>query len=82
MTTWRQRALSAARESILLIYSGLIDNSLVVVLEWLKVDRLLRQLQPALEALCASVFGAAPAFSEVCRADVSKHSHRHHASGP
>lgn len=59
MTTWRGRALSAARESILLVYSGLIDNSLVVVLEWLKVDRLLRLLQPKLESFCATVFGKA-----------------------
>ena len=29
VTTWRSRAISFARESILLIYSALIDNTLV-----------------------------------------------------
>lgn len=57
VTTWRSRALSFARESSLLIYSALIDNTLVVVLERLQVDKLLRKAQPFLESGSARVFG-------------------------
>ena len=57
VTTWRSRALSFARESILLIYSALIDNTLVVVLERLQLDKLLRRTQPWLERGSARLFG-------------------------
>ena len=55
--SWRFRAASFTRESTLSMYSALIDNTLVVVLEKLKVDRLLRRLQPVLEQTVATVFG-------------------------
>lgn len=57
VTTWRSRALSFARESTLLIYSAIIDNTLVVVLERLQLDKLLRKTQPWLESGCARLFG-------------------------
>ena len=57
VTTWRSRALSFARESTLLIYSALIDNTLVVVLERLQLDKLLRKAQPWLESGSAKLFG-------------------------
>lgn len=57
VTTWRSRALSFARESTLLIYSALIDNTLVVVLERLQLDTLLKKTQPWLESGSAKIFG-------------------------
>ena len=62
VTTWRSRALSFARESTLLIYSALIDNTLVVALERLQLDKLLRKAQPWLESGSAKLFGT-QAFS-------------------
>ena len=59
VTTWRERALSFARESTLLIYSALIDNTLVVVLERLQLDKLLKKAQPWLESGSANLFGGA-----------------------
>lgn len=58
--SWRVRAASFTRESALLIYSALIDNTLVVALEWLKIDLLLRKLQPILEQASSVVFGKFP----------------------
>ena len=57
VTNWRMRAASFTRESFLLFFSALIDNTLVVVLEWLQVDKLLKRATPWLERSSARIFG-------------------------
>ena len=68
VTNWRMRAASFTRESFLLFFSALIDNTLVVVLEWLQVDKLLKRATPWLERGSARIFGELSSpCAEVCR---------------
>lgn len=46
---WQTRTAAYARNSFLAAYSTFIDNTLVAVLQWLRVDELFRKLTPWLE---------------------------------
>ena len=46
---WQTRASAYARNSFLAAYSTFIDNTLVAVLQWLRLDELFTRLTPWLE---------------------------------
>ena len=52
---WQTRTAAYARNSFLAAYSTFIDNTLVAVLQWLRIDELFRKLTPWLEDSLATL---------------------------
>ena len=60
---WQTRAAAYARNSFLAAYSTFIDNTLVAVLQWLRLDELFTRLTPWLEDSLAFLTREAPSMA-------------------
>lgn len=62
---WQTRTAAYARNSFLAAYSTFIDNTLVAVLQWLRLDELFTRLTPWLEDSLALLTRNAPHKSNI-----------------